>query len=102
MLSRPQVPPTRSVCLILIMVLALIAPTSFPGQHTAGADGKAPVKEFTISGPFQHQNLTVFLIHGDDRLKLDRLLTLQEALEQNKVVVHETGRVGELEVENVS
>src|SRR5262249_43880082 len=54
-----------------------------------------------LSGPFTHENLTVYLIHGPDQLKGARLLTLDEALEQKKVVVHETKNVGELSVENV-
>jgi hypothetical protein len=38
----------------------------------------------TISGPFSHDNLTIFLLHGEDTLSGKPLLTLQEALEQKK------------------
>jgi ARG/rhodanese/phosphatase superfamily protein len=55
-----------------------------------------------ISGPFTHANLSVFLIHGPGRSSGRPLVTLQEALAQKKVVVHETGNVNELAVENVS
>src|ERR1700745_3773875 len=57
---------------------------------------------FKISGPYAGNNLTVFLIHGPDTLTGKPLLTLQEALEQKKIIVHETGQVNELAVENLA
>jgi len=54
-----------------------------------------------LSGPFTHDNLTIFLIHGADK-STKSLLTLDEALDQHKVVVYETRNVNELAVENVS
>jgi hypothetical protein len=62
----------------------------------------APAADYALSGPFTHDNLTIFLIHGKDTLSGKPLLTLQEALDQKKAVVHETGQVNELSVENVS
>jgi hypothetical protein len=58
--------------------------------------------EQSISGPYTHKNLTVFLIHGPDTIKGANYLTLGEALEQKKVVVYETDNVNELAIENVS
>ncbi len=55
---------------------------------------------YRIEGPFTHDNLSVFLIHGKDNGKT--FVTLQEALDEKKVVVHETGSVNELSIENVS
>ncbi|MHC4597728.1 MAG: ARPP-1 family domain-containing protein [Planctomycetota bacterium] len=55
-----------------------------------------------ISGPFTHQNLSVFLLHGEARVEERVYFTLQEAMEREALVVHETGTVSELEVENVS
>ncbi len=55
-----------------------------------------------ISGPYVHENLAVFLIHGKDHLADQPFLTLQEALQQKKVTVHETGQVNQLAVENRS
>ena len=61
------------------------------------------VDQYTITGPRRHGNLAVFLIHGPDKLKAGRTyLTIQEALKQKIIVVHETGNVNELSVENVS
>ncbi|MEM7243734.1 MAG: DUF6569 family protein [Acidobacteriota bacterium] len=55
-----------------------------------------------LSGPISHGNLSVFLVHGADRDAGKRYLTLEEAMEAGKVVVHETGNVQELSIENVS
>jgi hypothetical protein len=56
-----------------------------------------------ISGPFTHANLSIFLLHGKDVLPPgQKLLTLQEALEQKKLVVNETSTVNQLSVENTS
>jgi hypothetical protein len=54
-----------------------------------------------ITGPFTHDNLTVFLIHGSNKTAKN-LLTLEEAIDQRKVIVYETRDVNELAIENVS
>src|ERR1700722_5918813 len=54
-----------------------------------------------LSGPVTHDNLTILLIHGADK-STKSLLTLDEAIDQHKVVVYETRNVNELAVENVS
>ena len=54
-----------------------------------------------LSGPYTHDNLTIILIHGADK-SARPLLTLDEAIDQRKVVVYETRNVNELAVENVS
>jgi hypothetical protein len=56
----------------------------------------------TLSGPFAHDNLQVFLVHGDSQLEPRRYATLSEALEKGWVVVKETGNVNELGIENQS
>ena len=58
--------------------------------------------EYRISGPYVHNNLAVFLIHGKDKLKDKTYLTLQEALKQKKIIVYETKDVNELIVQNLS
>ena len=58
-------------------------------------------ENFRVSGPYTHENLSVFLIHGASRAG-GKLLTLQEAMEQKKVMVYETARVNELAIENLS
>lgn len=66
--------------------------------------GAAPAKvgDYTLTGPYTHENLTIFLIRGKDRLKDKNYLTLQEGMDRKIVVVHETGNVNELSIENVS
>jgi hypothetical protein len=62
--------------------------------------GKAPA--YRISGPFTHENLTIFLLHGEDQVKGTKFLTLDEAIRAKKVIVHETKNVNQLSIENVS
>lgn len=78
-----------------LAILALIA--VFIAQH-ASAEPSA----YRLSGPYTHKNLSVFLVHGADTIDTGKMLTLDEALEQKKIVVHETGNVSELAVENKS
>src|SRR5579862_2000520 len=61
----------------------------------------ANAAELTLSGPYRHDNLAIYLVHGQDRGR-QRYLTLAEAMEQHKVVVYETGNVNQLLVENLS
>jgi ARG/rhodanese/phosphatase superfamily protein len=83
--------------LVLVLGLAaILAPSAAaapPSDTPAG---------WTVSRPFTYKNLAVYLIRGKDVLPDKKLLTLQEALEQKKVIVHETGSVNELAVENLS
>jgi hypothetical protein len=54
-----------------------------------------------MSGPYTYDNLTVYLVHGAGTVKGD-YLTLDEALAAKKVIVHETGDVNSLAIENQS
>jgi hypothetical protein len=62
----------------------------------------APADEFRISGPYVHENLSIFLIHAKSGRASGNFLTLQEAMEKKKAAVYETGSVNELSIENVS
>lgn len=55
-----------------------------------------------ISGPYTYANLSIFLLHGKDAITGRNFLTLNEALEQKKIIVHETSNVNLLSVENTS
>jgi hypothetical protein len=57
---------------------------------------------YRVSGPYTHENLNVYLVHGSGPTASRRLLTLDEAVTAGKVVVRETGNVGQLTIENVS
>jgi len=69
-------------------------------MRTLAAQNAHPA-EYRFSGPYTHDNLTIFLIHGASRSGKS-LLTLEEAIDQHKVIVYETHNVNELAVENVS
>jgi len=77
---------------LALAAVAACLPLAAQTQHFGG---------YRISGPFTHDNLSVFLIHGANR-SAKNLLTLEEAIAQHKVIVYETRNVNELAVENVS
>jgi hypothetical protein len=62
---------------------------------TAGA-----TSDYRVSGPHTHANLTIYLVHGQSSSG-PVPLTLEEAMAKRTVVVRETGRVNELEIENL-
>jgi hypothetical protein len=74
-----------------------------PSSGAAGArsDTSATPRP-AVEGPFVHDNLAVYLLRGPDRLELEGVITLAQALEQGKAVVRETGDVNRLEVENLA
>lgn len=57
---------------------------------------------YGISGPYVHENLTIFLVHGPDEFDGKVFLPLQEAMERKFVIVNETSEVNELAIENVA
>ncbi len=57
--------------------------------------------ELRLSGPYTHDNLSIYLVHGQDRFQ-KKYLTLAEALERHKAVVYETSSVNVLQVQNLS
>src|SRR5262249_11444638 len=80
----------------IALALSLTALAGQAGSaQTARPDGK-------VSEPFTYRNLAIYLIRGKDLHPSKNLRTLQEALAERKIVVHETGAVNQLEVENVS
>lgn len=60
------------------------------------------LNQISVAGPYAHENLSIFLLLGNDAIDGGRFIPLDEALEQKCVTVHETGDVGQLEVENLS
>ncbi len=83
----------RTLSLAAALVIALPLAAAEPDKPAAP----------TLSGPYTNGNLSLFLFHGHDTIPAGaKLLTLQEALDQKKLVVHETSQVNELSVENVS
>ena len=64
------------------------------GATAARADG------YRVTGPVVHDNLAIYLVHGDSAAG-PVPLTLDEALAAKTVKVHETGSVNELQIENL-
>ena len=91
---------------IATSLFALFVATTFGLIGTSRAQQNQAVENlssaYRISGPYTHQNLTVFLVHGKDLLQGHTFLTLQEALAQKKVIVYETKDVNELSIRNLS
>jgi ARG/rhodanese/phosphatase superfamily protein len=91
-----SIPISLLAVAIWVAIAASGVPPTSAGQKPSSAEG------YEISGSYTHENLSVFLIHGQDKIKDKQFLTLQEAMQQKKVIVHETSNVNELAVENVS
>jgi hypothetical protein len=84
------------------LVLFAVGTTHASADKPQAKKPTANTEDYKISGPYTHNNLAVFLIHGKDKLAGKTFLTLQEALKQRKVVVYETKNVNELAIENLS
>ena len=54
----------------------------------------------SVAGPFRHENLEIFILRGPEIITHRRFIPLHEAMQAQTVTVHETGSVGQLEVEN--
>ena len=94
------------IALLTFIVGVALARISLTKETPPPAPAPA-IKEFQgssyrLSGPYQHENLTVFLIHAPDQPGSRVFLPLQEAMERKLVIVHETQEVNELAIENVS
>ncbi len=84
------------------LVLLIALPLGIFAGGWGGHGGQKSVKDdYRLEGPFTHGNLSVFLIHGKDKIK-GTFLTLHEAMVQRKVIVRETTTVNELTIENIS
>jgi hypothetical protein len=95
---------SRITRLHLSAILALTISTGLGFALAPPPAKDPPAPKYRISGPFTHDNLTIFFLHGDDQMKVKgkKILTLDEALEQKKVIVHETKNVQQLAIENTS
>lgn len=77
------------------------APLAAATFAAVGAYGSAALADPSprITGPLVHENLAIYLVHGQAGAG-PVPLTLQEALAKGNVQVVETGRVNELQIEN--
>jgi ARG/rhodanese/phosphatase superfamily protein len=84
----------------IVFCVALAAAMAARGQRK---QSETPtVADYTMSGPYTHKNLTIFLLHGAGQSQSRAPLTLQEAMKRKLVVVRETGDVNRLTIQNRS
>jgi hypothetical protein len=90
---------------MLRRMLSLAVVVALVGTVPAADPKPFEVKDLKVrvSGPYTHQNLTVFLLHAPDQDKRD-YLTLVEGLDRKlvKLTEQEREQVGELMIENTS
>ena len=55
-----------------------------------------------VAAPLAHENLSVYFVYGPDTVPDAKVMSLQEALERDLAVVHETSEVNTLAIENRS
>jgi hypothetical protein len=87
---------------VLLMVVGISLAMFADAKMLPAQKSERQAGDYKISGPYTHENLTIFLIHGKDTISGKKFLTLQEAMQQKVVIVHETKDVNELTIENVS
>ena len=100
----------RKILVLLVAVFTLtvgivVAKLSLPRPQPLKTPDPPPepaVSNYKLSGPYTHENLTIFLVHGADQPNGKVFMPLQEAMERKAVIVHETSDVNELAIENVS
>lgn len=92
----------RRAVLTVTLIAVFIVFIAFNVTRAEKTRKTAKYKDYEISGPYSYKNLDIFLVHGEDKIKAGKILTLEEAMEQKKIVVHETSNVGQLMVENKS
>jgi hypothetical protein len=84
-------------CSCVLAASILLTAASCGGHAAASASRPA------LAGPFAHDNLQVWLVRGPDAPgAATAAVPLAEALRQGLVVVHETGDVNQLAIENTS
>jgi ARG and Rhodanese-Phosphatase-superfamily-associated Protein domain len=79
----------------VVNYIALASMLTMAGAATAAPDA------VRLSGPFVHDNLAIYLVHGVSR-EGPVPLTLAEALSDHLAEVRETGSVNSLQIENLS
>ena len=85
----------------LIWIIPIFLIFSACGGKSNTNTNEPPVCYESEDSLYSYKNLTIFLIRGENTLSRE-YLTLEEAMGQKKITLHETGNVGELSVDNTS
>ena len=88
-------------CLLFSLPVGLFLKARAQNPSPKPTDKPSASSDYQLSGPYTHENLTVYLVHGKDQTT-KTFLTLQEALAQKKVRIYETKEVNELAIRNYS
>ena len=91
-----------AVGVVMAVGLGMLVSAQVRNGAGTGRGGELKAADYQMSGPYTHANLTVFLIYGPNTIVARNFLTLQEALDQKKVIVFETKSVNELSIQNLS
>jgi hypothetical protein len=102
--------PTLYLAVATAIVVSLAAGMIFSNTRALARERQTPQAEkHSLSGPYAYKNLAIFLVHAKDvkepalsEAEGTKFITLQEALEQKKATVSETGTVNNLVIENVA
>lgn len=88
------------------LALGLVGSALVGLWYFAGGSKPLPVSQASdapkVAAPFKHENLSVYFVHGSNAVADAKVLSLQEGLESESAIVHETGNVNVLAVENRS
>ncbi len=97
-----MLPVARAAALFLSCLVAWPSPAAPPTRVPRAEPAAAP--ELRVSGPYSHQNLHVYLLEAPQApdAPTRKLLPLERALREKKVILRETGNVNQLIVENTS
>lgn len=88
-----------------VVLVRLSLPSLFktpPPVITLETVKQIQLSNYRLTGPYEYDNLKIFLIHAPDTVNSVIYTPLQEAMLRQIVVVHETNNVNELAIENVS
>jgi hypothetical protein len=91
----------KEIIMKTVIFIASLVCTLMAGPLYAQNNGTA-YEDYSVSGPFTYQNLSIFLFSGKDVLPEKEIYTLEEALDKKFLVVHETGEVNRLKITNQS
>jgi hypothetical protein len=70
-------------------------------DQSAKSQGKTGINELQFNDSCSFKNLRIFLICGEDQISRN-YLSLEDAMDNGSIVLHETGSVGELSADNKS
>ncbi len=92
--------PLALVCVALVSCQTVPEPTAVTRSDQSSVEIGDDLR---ITGPHTHLNLTIYLVHGANRLPgTMSIIGLESAMSSGETTVYETGDVNQLVVENVS